>query len=302
MKTIIHLKTLSNVRRQDLAPLCLYYLGFSRIVNWIFRLFKVRVTKILAFHDVPDDLAPSFRAQIKFLRDHANVVSLDDLLAGRLSYTKINVAITFDDGYRSWLHNVIPILTDLGVTGTFFSSSGFIRLKGAEETNFVKNNLGSSIPTTGAIGADGLRKLAEAGFAIGGHTINHANLTVTSDVNEALNEICKDKEDLELITGTQVNYFAYPFGFFENHSINLVQILQRAGYQGAVTLEHGPIINQRSNYHLPRYLVNPAMPLSVFKARLLGGYDGVLFVRRFLKWVLGAVNIQFCNTSNYLKR
>ncbi|MGZ4956964.1 MAG: polysaccharide deacetylase family protein [Methylobacter sp.] len=210
-------------------------------------------------------------------------MSLDDLIAGKLSYTKINVAITFDDGYQSWLSNVSPVLMNLGVTATFFSSSGFIRLWGVEETNFLRNNLKSNLPTTGAIGVIGLRKLAEAGFAIGGHTINHVDLSVMSDVNEVLNEIGKDKDELELITGAKVDYFAYPFGFYENHCINLVQILQMAGYQGAVTLEHGPIKDQRSNYRLNRYLVNPAMSMPVFKARFLGDYDGVLFIRRLLR-------------------
>jgi peptidoglycan/xylan/chitin deacetylase (PgdA/CDA1 family) len=293
MKTIIHLKTRpTSVRRQDLAPLFLYYLGFPLIRNWILRLFKVRITKILAFHDVPDDLAPRFRAQVEYLRKHANVVSLDDLFAGRLSYTKINVVITFDDGYQSWIHNVSPVLVDLGVTGTFFSSSGFIPLQGIEETNYLQNNLRSNIPTTGAIGIDGLRKLAENGFAIGGHTINHADLSIMSDANEVLNEIGKDKEDLELITKTKIDYFAYPFGFYKNPHINLMQMLQRTGYQGAVTLEPGPITNIRSNYDLPRYLVNAAMPMPVFKARFLGGYDGVLFIRRLLKWLFGAFYIQ----------
>jgi peptidoglycan/xylan/chitin deacetylase (PgdA/CDA1 family) len=53
------------------------------------------------------------------VKEFANIVSLDDILAGRMSLRKINVAITFDDGYRGWLDNVCPVLRDIGLSATF---------------------------------------------------------------------------------------------------------------------------------------------------------------------------------------
>jgi peptidoglycan/xylan/chitin deacetylase (PgdA/CDA1 family) len=55
-------------------------------------------------------------------------VSLDDFFSGRLSAEKINVVITFDDGYKSWVTNVLPALKELELPATFFVSSGFVGL------------------------------------------------------------------------------------------------------------------------------------------------------------------------------
>jgi len=246
------------------------------------RVRKKPITRILAYHDVAAEQVSNFRTQIEYLKQNTNIVSLNDFFAGRLSWEKLNIVITFDDGYQSWLDNVLPVLSDFGVTATFFASSGFVGLRGEGEADFQRKNLGSDQQTTGSLGAEGLRKLAQAGCAIGGHTINHVNLSVIHDVNEVRNEIHMDKKELETITGTKVEYFAYPFGLYDNPHIDLALILQEAGYRGAVTLVPASITARWSGFYLNRYLVNAAMPISVFKARILGNYDGVQFIRKLL--------------------
>ena len=103
------------------------------------------------------------------------------------------------------------------------------------------------------------------------------------DINELRSEIQKDKKELERITGTRVEYFAYPFGFYRNATIDLVQVLQESGYRGAVTAVPGFNNAIMNRYLLRRDLVSASMPMSVFKARLLGNQDGVMFVRRILR-------------------
>lgn len=238
------------------------------------------MTRILAFHDVPAELVANFRAKIEVLKERTNVISLDDFFAGKMSWRKINVAITFDDGYRSWLDNVSPVLRDLGVTATFFFPSGFVGLSEEEETAFLQNNLMRSRQTTGSLGAEGLRKLAEQGFAIGGHTSKHANLAELWDINELRSEIQKDKRKLEKMAGTRVEYFAYPFGFYRNTHIDLMKVLQESGYRGAVTIIPGFNTANTNRFLLRRDIVDASLPLSAFKARLLGNQDGVIVVRR----------------------
>ena len=91
----------------------MYYLGFSGIRNLIYRLLKIPVARILAFHDVPVNKVANFRAELEILKKKTNVISLDDFFVGRMSWKKLNVAITFDDGYRSWSDYVSPVLKDL---------------------------------------------------------------------------------------------------------------------------------------------------------------------------------------------
>ena len=273
----------TSIRRQDLICLALYWLGFSLIRNLFFRLRRVPVVRILAFHDVPNSQVQYFREKLEVVRKVANVVNLDDVLAGRMSLDKINVVITFDDGYRGWLDNVCPVLKDLGMSATFFVSSGMIGLREDEERDFFHNNLMSNEQTTGSLTVEELKILAREGFAIGGHTRNHINLTEISNISTLRSEIQKDKNELERITGTKVKYFAYPFGFYRNASIDLVEVLQNSGYQGAVTLVPGFITPDTNSYFLHRDLARASMPPSVFKARLLGNYDGVMYLRRILR-------------------
>jgi peptidoglycan/xylan/chitin deacetylase (PgdA/CDA1 family) len=271
------------MRRQDLLCLFLYYLGFSRIRNLSFRWRRIPIARILAFHDVPSSQVLAFRKQLEIAKEVANIVSLSDICAGRMSWKKINVAITFDDGYRGWLDNVCPVLKDLGISATFFVSSGLLCLNEQEERDFLRNNLRSNRYTSGILTAEELRKIAAYGFSIGGHTCNHINMAELDDANELHREIQKDKEELERLTETKVDYFAYPFGSHRNININLMQILQESGYQGAVTLNPGLITDETNKYYLNRDLVNASMLIPVFKARLYGNYDGVTFVRELLR-------------------
>ena len=241
------------------------------------------VTRILAFHDVPVHLVANFRAKIEVLKEQTNIISLDDFFTGKMSWKKINVAITFDDGYRSWLDHVSPVLRDLGVTATFFVSSGFVGRSKAEEADFLRNNLKSSRPSTGCLNVVGLRKLAESDFAIGGHTSNHTDLTELCDINELRSEIQKDKKELERMTGTKVDYFAYPFGFHRNAHFDLVRVLQESGYRGAVTIVPGFNAASTNRFLLRRDIVDASLPMSVFKARFLGNQDPVIFIRRILR-------------------
>lgn len=273
----------TSIRRQDLLCLYFYYIGFSRIRNLVFRSCRIPVARFLAFHDVLNHEAKSFRDKLIHVKKASNVISLDDFFAGRMSWKKINVAITFDDGYRGWLDNVFPVLMDLGITATFFVTSGFVELKEKPEKDFLRKNIRSNFQTTGSLGKEQLRKLSDAGFAIGGHTINHTNLSEISNIDEVRYEIKKDKEKLEKITGKKVDYFAYPFGFYQNEKINLVEVLQESGYRGAVTTVPGLNNPHINNYHKRRDLVSASMPMIVFKARLLGNHDGVMFIRKSLR-------------------
>ena len=272
-----------SLRRQDLLCLSLYYLGFSRVRNLAFRLCRLPVARILAFHDVPDYLAANFRSKLEVLKKQACIVSLHDIFAGKMSWRKINVAITFDDGYRGWLDNVSPVLRDLGVTATFFVSSGFVGLREDKEADFAASKLRNSQRTTGGLRAEELRKLAEEGFSIGGHTSNHVNLEEFRDIKDVRSEILEDKKELERITGTKVEYFAYPFGLYRNTHIDIVHVLQESGYRGAVTLVPGFVDASTNSYYGHRDLVHASMPMSVFKAKFLGNYDGVTFLRTILQ-------------------
>jgi peptidoglycan/xylan/chitin deacetylase (PgdA/CDA1 family) len=118
------------------------------------------------------------------------------------------VSLTFDDANADQLP-AAQTLVDNGLRGTFFINSGFL---GA-----------SDYMSTAQVQA-----LAKAGHEIGGHTVNHPDLTAISAA-EAKRQICLDRSNLSSL-GLSVTDFAYPFAS-ENASVE--SIVNACGYNSA---------------------------------------------------------------------
>jgi len=278
------------IRRQDIGVLVLYYLGYSRIRNLLYRFQRKPIARFVTFHDIPPETLGCFNANLYFLKRNTNVVSLDDFLDGRLSSKQINVVITFDDGFKCWVSCAIPVLKKLGLTATFFVSSGFVGLSKEDEAEFIRSKLlleqTRHHRTTGGLNFEDLRMIVEEGFAIGGHTLNHCDMVKLKDHDQLRYEIVEDKMRLEMITGRKIDYFAYPSGAYDNPDIDLKEILKESGYRGAVTTVSG-FNNDKSNpYMLHRELTRASMPMRVFKARVYGNYDAVRFLKKWVRMVL----------------
>lgn len=76
-----------------------------------------------------------------------------------------------------------------------------------------------------------IKKLYDMGFNIGSHTVNHYHL-LTLDSKRQKYEIEESKKMIENITGIECNWFAYPYGEY-NDDIRLM--VKRAGYKHART-------------------------------------------------------------------
>lgn len=276
----LRMKAPIRIRRQDLSVLMLYYLGYARLRCCWFHSKGKPVARFVTFHDVPDEAAKNFRNLLRFLKRHTNVVTLDDYFAGALSSNRMNVVITFDDGYKGWIRNAVPALKQLAMPATFFVSSGFLGLSKDQEADFILSKLKICRTTTGSLSEEDARTIAQEGFTVGGHTRNHCNLAEIRDRGKLMGELVADKQKLQEITGKEVRYFAYPFGAYRNPYLNLAEIVKEAGYRAAVTTVPG-FNRVGSNPHLLcRELTGIPMPVCVFKARVWGAYDGVAFLKK----------------------
>jgi peptidoglycan/xylan/chitin deacetylase (PgdA/CDA1 family) len=241
------------------------------------------VATFVTFHDLPPEAIRNFEANVYFLKRSTNVVSLDDFFAGRLSSDKINVVITFDDGYKSWITHAVPTLKKLRLPATFFVASGFVGLSKKDEAEFMRSKLRLApdpLQSTAGLSVEDVRRLVDEGFAVGGHTLNHCNLTEVRDSSQLRYEIVDDKTRLENITGAKIEYFAYPFGGYQHPELDLTEVLRESGYRGAVTTVSGFNNASTSPYLLHRELTPALMPSWIFRARAYGNYDAVRFVRR----------------------
>lgn len=105
-----------------------------------------------------------------------------------------NVVFTFDDGGRSFLHIIAPILEKYGLRGIFFISTKYIN-------------------TPGFLTRTEIKELADRGHVIGSHTHTHpSNITKLSD-EEIEDEWKKSCSILHDILGCEMKIASIPNGY-----------------------------------------------------------------------------------------
>ncbi len=229
---------------------------------------KTPLVRVLAFHNVANPIW--FEAVLQLLKREYSVISPSDFRNGNFMKNKVNVLITFDDGYDSWVTECLPLLKKYGIQGIFFINSGLLDSAGKGEvlTEYMKSNLKLSpkVPLTW----EGVRRLKEEGHTIGGHTVHHQSLA-SLPTHTMKAEILEDKISLESRLGSDILDFAYPFGTHTDYSMETEKAVRAAGYSFVYTAEPGFCDSVTS--HIPRTLLEEGQPISQVRRWILGSYD-----------------------------
>ena len=117
------------------------------------------------------------------------------------------VVLTFDDGYRSLIQNVLPVTRSLGFTGTVFVVPDMIEMD-AKQTRIVNMDLDRDL-----LNWQQIETLLGSGFEIGSHTRKHPRLTQLS-INEVEEELGGSRKLLQQRLQIPINAIAYPYGSF----------------------------------------------------------------------------------------
>lgn len=187
------------------------------------------VTPGLLFHSISTEIIQpnlscisknKFKEIINRLKnDNYASVTLSSALKKQLDYSKKNILITFDDGFKNVLDHGIPLIEEAGFKSTVFCISGFIG-KTSTWDIYGKND---------HLDKQDLRCLSNSDHEIGSHTHTHANLTFlsTKDLHE---ELYTSKSILEDIIGKEVMCVSFPFGSWSN---KVWDVAQSIGYTAA---------------------------------------------------------------------
>ncbi len=156
---------------------------------------------------------------------------LGDMLDGKKPVPRNPIILTFDDGHWDLDTNVLPILKKYRVHATAYIVSGFVG------TN------------TDSLSSSQLQDVINSGLVdVGVHTVHHVSLK-GKPLAEKKYEIDESKTMLEQKFHIHVYSFAYPYGSFDEQTIQLVK---QAGFTTAASTIAGNEQSNQNRYFLFR--------------------------------------------------
>jgi len=221
---------------------------------------------ILMYHSIADSSddafsvsVGAFREQISWLSEHGfEVIPLSILVRSIQTRSNGNlrkkVVITFDDGYKDFLDNALPILLDFRAPATVFLVTDLLG------GNASWNESGKHVPL---MSEDEVRCIKAQGISLGSHTATHANLPLLN--HEDLRRQLADSRDTLSFLGESFYAFSYPWGQW---SSQVVDAVKAAGYECAVAVGGQMRMAAINTYLLPRIAMGRHMDLKRFRLHL----------------------------------
>jgi peptidoglycan/xylan/chitin deacetylase (PgdA/CDA1 family) len=186
-----------------------------------------------------------FEAQMKYLAENNyTVVTLDqlmDFLNMKQSLPEKSVAITIDDGWRSFKTYGFPVLKKYGFPATLFVYTDFIGKKKAMSWKDIR-----------AVAAEGIdiqchtrknRKLT---------ALRHRMRTFRKYFNQLEIEIAVSKNIIKEKVNKNCRYLAYPQGATD---ALIIEMVKKHGYRGAFTVTRGGNPVFINNYKINRSII-----------------------------------------------
>lgn len=201
--------------------------------------------------------AQAFESQIRFLKENGyhfiTLAQLIDFMDYQGDLPPKAVAITIDDGWRSFYEIGFPIIKKYAVPATLFVYTDFIG--------------GSKAMTWQQVQA-----VADSGIDIQCHTQTHRNLTVLND-RESLREylqaveteISASKQEIKRRLNRECRYLAYPYG--KTNSL-VISLLQKHGYQAGFTVNRDANPFFGDKYRINRAVIYGTHDMARFKRNL----------------------------------
>lgn len=237
---------------------------------------ETNALSMLLFHSLDNQASPiSFSPQLfrEVLKELYNcgyrTLSLAEVsksLYQQTSFSPTDFVITFDDGYQSVYKEAFPVLQEFGFSATVFITVGEKR----------PTNLSTQLPIMEArpmLSWQQIQEMHRWGITIGSHTLTHRDLTNLSLAQKEV-EIVQSQKIIEDLLSSPVNYFAYPYGYYDQLSYKLVQ----QHYQGACSAQLGQVTLSSDLYTLER------VETAYFRTKRLGS----LMLSPLFPWYLQA--------------
>lgn len=221
------------------------------------------VQPVLMYHRIRDVLLVADRSDIEFSvppssleeqlqylqQENFQTISLSELNASFENKTPLppkSVILTFDDGFRDFYTNAFPLLKKYNMRAAVFYVAGYSNFPGYMDLQM-------------------LREVHNSGLVdVQPHSMSHLLLTKLSPEQQR-QEIFESKRILEEVLGKKTNFFAYPYGDFDQNILNLIN---EAGFKLGFGTTAGLVLRQSQKLTLPRTSVSGFDDLKRFILKL----------------------------------
>lgn len=278
----------------------------------------------LFFHTINKEL---FRKCIVWLKKNGYVFLSSEQLVGiiknKMKIPPKAVWITFDDGWKENVEQVIPIITEFNIPVTFFISTDPVENSGVFWWSYVSkygkylphgyNNL-KAIQTVDEVRRKELIQKLEDRFnnrfnreamevqdviniskipqiTVGCHTVHHVIMPNCTDA-ELDYEVTASRQTLEKWIDQKVKFFSYPDGDYNPH---VKDVIKAHGFELAATTDNRFIVQDEDLFAVPRFWVRGDGFFYEAKCQLLGIW--VPFMWRIQKWLDLDSNIESLMTE-----
>lgn len=224
---------------------------------------------ILTYHSVGArshemNVSPGqFARQMAWLAANAAPIPL-----AQAAQAQPGAAVTFDDGYRDNLTHAAPILAQHAIPATIFVVPDRVGGRLAHDAERAHAELLSWAE---------IRRLHEAGFEIGAHTLTHRRLAQLDEAAQRA-EIVGSAQRIADQLGQAPTAFAYPFGAASDYTAASMALVREAGFQYAVSNRYGPNPPGADRWQLRRIWIDATDDLAMFRAKVQGRLDALTWL------------------------
>lgn len=234
--------------------------------------------RILLYHSIGDHVNMDrlglrvsrevFSNQMQSLKEWGYEIVDIDTIFRELPFLKMSkkkyIILTFDDGYKDFVTNALPILEEFHYPATLFVTIEY--LQGIRKENTT--NYWESWDKMNWADLKMLKRINQ--IRIGSHGYSHERLN-RFNYDKILKEISFSKEILENELTDKVDFFAYPHGVYNEACL---VALKESGYKAAFTGKPGLFDFLSNIYEINRTEISYYHSSSLeFYKRVNGSYD-----------------------------
>lgn len=201
-----------------------------------------------------------FIEQLTYLTCQFAVVSLEEIFEPSKN-GRARVALTFDDAYEDFYHNVYPLLLAQQLPATVFVPTYFIeehkQLLKRDREPYIKSHLTW----------DQIQEMHQSGW-VRFESHSHEHIDAVNHLEQLKVDVNQSIRLIEQYLGRRPKYFAYPYG---RRNPTTDEVLRECGFQKLLTIADQPVAGTFTEGRIDIYKRNETMPyFKLTLANLLG--------------------------------